>query len=380
MLGRHRRTSSAGALVLLMVLAPGCGGDTEDTPAAPASTTGGSAAGGSATATQSAATLRPDPGASGSSGPSTRSDLGKRAEGLARQGVPADARVVVISIDGLGSAAVTRELTPTLARMLAEGAGTRNARTAVAQTETLPNHTSMVTGRRIDAEAGGHGVTWNTDTDERVPAGVVSVFQVIDAHGGSSAVVVGKSKFDIWPQSWPGTIDTYQLRPDTMAATSAAIAAMRGEGPELTFLHLAGPDKAGHAAGWGSRAYDDAVRRADAAVGRVVSAVSADPDLAGEVVVVVTADHGGEPGTEGHGQPAEAANYTIPFLVWGAGVRSGDLYRLDHDYADPGTARPSYDGPQPVRNGDVANLVTGLLGLPDVPGSEIGAGEGLGVE
>ena len=74
-------------------------------------------------------------------------------------------------------------------------------------------------------------------------------------------------------------------------------------------------------------------------------------------------------------------NYRIPFLVWGAGVARGDLYDLNAGYRDPGTKRPSYAARrQPVRNGDVANLATGLLGLKPVPGSELDADQSLQVD
>jgi hypothetical protein len=46
--------------------------------------------------------------------------------------------------------------------------------------------------------------------------------------------------------------------------------------------------------------------------------------------------------------------------------RGADLYALNPAYADPGSARVGYAGPQPIRTGDVANLVTGVLGYPTV--------------
>jgi hypothetical protein len=75
-------------------------------------------------------------------------------------------RVLVISVDGLNPSALRRlgaRGTPYFHRLMAEGATTLNARAQVEQTVTLPNHTSMVTGRRIDRAYRGHGVTWNTD-------------------------------------------------------------------------------------------------------------------------------------------------------------------------------------------------------------------------
>ena len=60
-------------------------------------------------------------------------------------------------------------------------------------------------------------------------------------------------------------------------------------------------------------------------------------------------------------------------MVAGPGVPAGaDLYELNaDDYRDPGTRRTTYrQSPQPVRNGDLANLTLDLLDLPAVPGSE----------
>lgn len=320
-----------------------------------------------------------DPG-DGPGGQSTEGDraLGDLAEQLAGAGIPDDARVLAVSVDGLASWSVTPGATPVVTRLLAEGAGTLNARTAYEQTVTLPNHTSMVTGERISAAAGGHGVDWNSERAGTAAPGVSSVFSVVHASGDTSAVLAGKSKFVTWQRSWPGTIDRLVIQGDEAALTDAAIEEVRG-GTDLTFLHLRGPDLAGHLLGWGSAAYDTAVAAADAAIGRLVDTVAGDPDLADEMVVVVTADHGGVPGTRGHEDPGAPADYTVPFVVWGAGVEAGDLYDLNPDYADPGGGRPSYDGPQPVRNGDVANLVTDLLGLRPVPGSEIGRGRELTV-
>ena len=63
-------------------------------------------------------------------------------------------QVVVITLDGLNPDALTRlgrSGAPQLHRMMRQGASTLNARTELEQTETLPNHIGMVTGRRIDS-------------------------------------------------------------------------------------------------------------------------------------------------------------------------------------------------------------------------------------
>lgn len=306
--------------------------------------------------------------------------LGETAEEIAAQGFPDDPRVVVISIDGLGSSWVSKSSTPTLADLLVQGAGTLNARTEVEKTVTLPNHTGMVTGLRVSARHGGHGVTWNETSERSVVPGTASVFSAIDASGGSSAVFAGKEKFEMWGRAWPDTIDQLEIDEDQPALVTEAVSDLLEDDHDLVFLHLAGPDSAGHHSGWGSDAYLDAVADADADVDRVVSAIVADPDLAEEVVVIVTADHGGVPGTTHHSRSTLPENYTIPFVVWGPGITPGDLYVRNPDYRDPGTRQPGYAGPQPVRNGDVANLVTDLLGIDPVPGSRLNADQDLDVD
>ena len=91
--------------------------------------------------------------------------------------------------------------------------------------------------------------------------------------------------------------------------------------PNLLFVHVSDPDKAGHTSGWMSAAYGRAVRRADDAVARLLTAA----DRAygpGLYTIVVTADHGGH--GRGHGS-ADPRDVTIPWIAWGRGVVAGTL-------------------------------------------------------
>ncbi len=94
----------------------------------------------------------------------------------------------------------------------------------------------------------------------------------------------------------------------------------------------------------------------------------------------MTADHGGVPGLMKHDERERPENYTIPFVVWGPGITPGDLYALNPDYRDPGDGRPRYVGPQPVRNGCVANVVTDVLDLDPVPGSQFDVEHDLDID
>lgn len=298
--------------------------------------------------------------------------------------VDSGARVLAISVDGLNPNAIRRLGTgraPVLNRLVAEGAATLNARTAREMTVTLPNHTTMVTGRRIDASKGGHGVTWNTDlpgrTVQQAAGGPVgSVFSTVAEGGGESAVFAGKSKFSLFQRSWPADVDRMTIDERPGRLVRAARADLVNGDREVTFLHLALPDAAGHARGFMSPAYLDAVARTDRLIGLMVRAIEKHADLAAEVTVVLTADHGGR--GPNHADARKQFNFRIPFLAWGAGVTTGDLYALNPQRKNPRGLRTTYAAKrQPIRNGDLANLVTGLLGLPAVAGSQFGVTQDL---
>lgn len=293
--------------------------------------------------------------------------------------------MLAISVDGLSVDALVqlgRSDAPAIFRLLDGGAGTLNARTAVEQTVTLPNHTSMLTGRRIDAQRGGHGVTWNEEVPGSVVPGqgrgVESVFDVV-SKVGSTALFAGKDKFALYERSWGDAIDEFVIDLDGDRLVDTVTDDLVDHKRRLTFVHLALPDTVGHAAGWMSPRYLDAVKRTDVLVGELLATIDATPRLSRRMVVVLTSDHGGVAGAQDHGDTSALANFRVPFVVWGPGVAAADLYALNTDYRDPGTGVPSYDGPQPVRNGDLANVVTDLLGLKAVPGSELNAAQYLDV-
>ena len=290
--------------------------------------------------------------------------------------------VLAISVDGLNVKAVERlgaSGTPTLHRLLDEGAGTLNARTEVEQTVTLPNHTSMMTSRRIAAAKGGHGVTWDDDRPAMTvqkAAGhpVASIFSEVHADGGTTALYTTKEKFGLYERSWPKGIDTYTENENQKKLVSLARADLKDGAPTFMFLHVSLPDRNGHEYGGMSAHYLSAVRRTDAQLGTILTVLAGS-----DVTVVLTADHGFKTGATEHSARADIENYRIPFVAWGAGVDHGDLYAMNPGFRDPGTRRPTYAGRQPVRNGDVANLAATILGLDSVAGSDIDSDQTLTV-
>jgi hypothetical protein len=321
---------------------------------------------------------------------------------------PGDARagrvtqVIAISVDGLHPRAlgVLRPAQlPAFSRLTRQGASTHNARTVVEETLTLPNHTSMVTGRRV-AQPGGTGVDFNEDPGTTVhdSAGeyVPSVFDVVHDTGRRTGLFATKTKFAFLDRSWNGVngapdltgpadgrdkIDVCRLG-TSRQATGRLLSHLRGDHPPaFALLHLASPDAAGHAEGWLSAAYLRAVQDADAQVGRVLRAVAHSSALRSSTAVILTSDHGGR-GTD-HGDTTLRSSYRVPFFVWGTGVRAdADLYRLNRDdRRDPGRTQPAYTAVvPPVRNAELGNLALDLLGLPAIPTSRIGVDQDLDVD
>ncbi|MCZ4500498.1 MAG: type phosphodiesterase/nucleotide pyrophosphatase [Marmoricola sp.] len=301
--------------------------------------------------------------------------------------------MVLISVDGLNPDAITRldarGGVPAFRRLLREGSSTLNARSAYEQTNTLPNHTGMLTGRRIEGPLGS-SVTFNDDRPGTLATAhgryVPGIFDTVHDAGGSTAFFAEKDKFNFLLRSWDsahgaadrkgrddgrGKIDVARIGPadtlvrETLSQLRGAARDRRGR-PSLVFLHVAAPDLAGHADGFMSGPYLDAVRRADAEIGTVLDAITASSSLNQHTTVVVTADHGGS--GPSHRDPTRLANYRIPFFLWGQRVQAGqDLYAINPGRRDPGKTRVGYDGPQPIRNLDAADLVLRLLGLPPLP-------------
>jgi hypothetical protein len=317
----------------------------------------------------------------------TPSDVRSKAPEAAEDaGAGTAGPVLGISVDGLNPTALTDlgpSRLPQFHAMIRDGASTLNARTELEQTETLPNHTGMLTGRPIQGLS-GHGVDFNADPG-RITVGshaghrIASVFDVVHASGRSTAMYASKTKFALYDRSWDEAIDRTVIEEDNDRLVGRLVADLASRPADFTFVHLSAPDVEGHRSGFMGPAYLRAVERVDALLGRIRQAVATSSALRTRAHLVLTADHGGR-GTEGHTAAERLDDFRIPFLVVGAGVRPGtDLYALNPDYRDPGAGRPSYAGAQPVRNGDLADLSTRLIGLGPVPGSVFGARDPLDV-
>jgi arylsulfatase A-like enzyme len=225
---------------------------------------------------------------------------------------PLAPRVVIFSVDGLRPDALLQAGTGVISGLAARGAYTWQAQTIMPST-TLPSHASMLSGFMPSA----HGITWDDYRPERGPIPVPTVFAVARAAGLRTVMVVGKDKFRQLDAA--GAIQRFDMcAPDDQEVASRAIGEALG-GFDLMFVHLPQTDLTGHAKGWMSSEYLEAVAGADRAIGRVLAAVPAG------TTVIVTADHGGHDGNHG---TTQSVDMTIPWVVAGPRVLPRALARV----------------------------------------------------
>lgn len=229
--------------------------------------------------------------------------------------------VVLVSIDGLRPDAIDHFGATTLQRLMREGSYSLSARTIMPST-TLPSHTSMLSGEPPDA----HGVLWNNVASAKKDVVEFStVFSVARQHGYRTAAFFSKAKFS--PLQRPGTLDYSQAPGGWFGRWSSARTVgdvrqhLLANKPNLLFVHLSDPDRAGHSSGWMSPEYGRAVQVTDVALGQLLTAADEAYGV-GNYSLLVTADHGGH--NYGHGTKDDR-DVKIPWIAWGRGVNAGVL-------------------------------------------------------
>lgn len=305
-------------------------------------------------------------------------------------------RAVVLDVAGLPSAALSSRyarFVPNLRRLLGSGAATLNARTTPESSAAVPNLVSLLTGRAVDKRYGGHG----TLNGKRRTVGAAtgryarSVFDQVHDWGGSTSFMSTDRAAGIVIRSWKNSgaadkqgvsygrskLSVSSLRRDDLAMTKVLKTQLLRSPRALSVAQFTAPRGAGQKHGFLSRKYLRALQRTDRQIGRIQRTIARTPRLARSTMLVVTGDSGG------HGKRARgraATNYTVPFIVWGNGITAGqDLYALNPAYRSPGASQVWLAGPQPIRPGVVANLVTSLLGLPAVPRSTLNRNQDFNV-
>jgi predicted AlkP superfamily pyrophosphatase or phosphodiesterase len=231
--------------------------------------------------------------------------------------------VVIVGVDGLSPDGVQQAKAPNLARMMKEGAYTLHAR-GVMPTVSSPNWASMIMGAGPEQ----HGVTsneWEPGKGEIRPTAVgpAGVFPTIFGVLRAQRPTAKSAVF----HDWDGfgrlferkAVDQIEDSDGPQKAVEHAVAYLKKERPQLTFIHLDHVDDAGHTHGHGTPQYYTAVAEADRLIGLVSKAVE-EAGIADRAVVLVTSDHGGVGKKHGGSTMAEIE---IPWIIHGCGVASG---------------------------------------------------------
>ncbi len=229
--------------------------------------------------------------------------------------------VFIISFDQGNPDLIQKSAMPTFHGMAAEGAHTWNAYTIVPSL-TLPAHTSMLTG--VGPQV--HQVLWNSYEPDKGLVKIPTIFSLAKQHGLVTAMFVGKEKFE--HLILPGSLDAFVWpKPEDEAVSVAKMFAgqVGTLKPNLCFIHFRDPDAAGHKYGAESPEKAQALADCDAALKIIKDAIAA----AGltNSVIILTADHGSHDVKDKSGKmvgvhgTAETADVTIPWVVWGKGVK-----------------------------------------------------------
>ena len=132
----------------------------------------------------------------------------------------------------------------------------------------------MLTGRRVNASEGGHGVTADRDTGSTVQAAsghyVSSVFDIVHNFGLSTALFSSQPRMALVDRSWDGTnggtdpygVDDGRDKINQYVATADdqdlvdRLTAMLAKSPKtFTYAQLSMLDDVGRASGYASPAY-----------------------------------------------------------------------------------------------------------------------------
>lgn len=217
-------------------------------------------------------------------------------------------KVLLILVDGMRPDVIAQ--IPEAQRVLQRSVYTLTAETVVPSV-TLPAHMSLF----HSVDPARHGTTTNIYAPQVRP--INGLCEVLRQNGKQCAFFYGWE--ELRDLARPGSLDfsyycsgRYIGRPAMNdQVTDAAIAHLQKGYTDFAFLYLGYTDYAGHAFGWMSEAYMEAIRNSWRNIERVMAS------LTEEYAVIITADHGGHDRIHGTELPEDMQ---IPLIMTGNGI------------------------------------------------------------
>lgn len=202
--------------------------------------------------------------------------------------------VVFCILDALPNRHISKELTPRLWELAAQGARSVEGGRAVMAASTYPNIRTFATGVGPSA----HGVLVNAD--RRAPTEVPTLFSACQEAGVAIEAVLGDQELVAvmgaadadrhWPPDGvlPAGTPTCEFGYPSDAAVLDNLLDAIERRPSVLVTHINDPDTASHLYGPDSPTAIDRFRATDAVVGRLLDALAPQWD---ETVVIVVSDH-----------------------------------------------------------------------------------------
>jgi hypothetical protein len=256
--------------------------------------------------------------------------------------------VILIVFEGVAQESLKTGAMPVVGRLVKNGSVTWSA-TAVNPPLQLPTMASLLTGMSVEK----HGVTWNSFDFIRGYPRPPTLFDYLDLSGGKDSAIFFMDEA-MYQLAKPEPYTDYQMcgpmKPECSTGTVVGYIrdyfrkATSGHGyghailslPHFLVVHLPEPARAAAAQGWNSRAYRDALRTVDTAVGAILD-IYKELGLLGRTTVMVTSLSGmGERKPGGNGQQAASDLPRVPWIASGAGIKAGHVIKQPVSILDTG--------------------------------------------
>ena len=232
---------------------------------------------------------------------------------------PSIERVLIVSFDGLRPDAIAEADMVNVMALIQSGAYTLSAQTIMPST-TLPAHASMLVGT-CPAK---HIVRWNEYVPQNGYARGTDIFDLAQAAGFQTAMVVGKEK--LRQVTEPASTDYFAFVDETdkildsFTVEELAIDQIQ-QGFNLMLVHFPNGDLAGHDKGWMSRKQLKAYAEDDVSFGLILESLKK-YGMYESTIIIITSDHGGHDTTHG---TDSVEDMTIPWIISGPRVHPGQL-------------------------------------------------------
>ncbi len=258
--------------------------------------------------------------------------------GLSPHFDPPARRVLLFVLEGVENLLITPASMPVLTKLAETGTQAKHAMT-VAPSDTVPAMATLLTGLSVQQ----HRATWTTYDFARSFLRSPTIFDFIDLAGGKDSAVFlmderlyqlvrpeiyidsqvcGYSKSDCHPPRVVAYIRDYLRKVTNSGGHGFRLFAI----PDLLLVHLPEAARVGRKSGWESRAYQDALRTVDSAIGEVMD-IYREYDALNEAMVIITGLNGSGTSSLGqHGRPEisqGSKGEKVPWIAWGTNVKPG---------------------------------------------------------